>query len=74
MKENKTYICQICGKEAKNTVDTMAHYLDHGSTALEAVTAMIKEQRTGGVTIEDRARIKDENSMVSQKLKPITTT
>lgn len=72
--KNTTYKCQICSKETKNTVDAMAHYLDHGSTALEAVTAMIKEQRTGGVTNEDRARITEENRVTSQKAKTMTAT
>lgn len=49
-----TYICQICGKEAKNSVDAVTHYLDHGSSALEAVNALIKDQKSGRVTKEDK--------------------
>ncbi|MGD0728761.1 MAG: hypothetical protein ABR981_01660 [Candidatus Micrarchaeaceae archaeon] len=56
MKE-ESYKCQICGKEAKNSVDAITHYLDHGSSALNAVNALIKDQRTGSVTTEDRARV-----------------
>ena len=68
------YKCQICNKETKNPVDTMTHYLDHGSTALAAVNAMIKDQRSGSVTTEDRARISDEAKATAQKGKVITAT
>ena len=53
----ETYKCQICNKDAKNPVDAITHYLDHGSSALNAVNALIKDQRTGAVSVEDRARI-----------------
>jgi hypothetical protein len=55
--KGETYKCQICNKEAKNAVDAITHYLDHGSAALNAVNAMIKDQRTGAVSTEDRSRI-----------------
>jgi hypothetical protein len=55
--ENKTYKCQICNKETRNSVDAMTHYIDHGSSALEAINELIKEQRTGSVSVGDKARI-----------------
>ncbi len=67
--ENKNYKCQICNKETANPVDAMTHYLDHGSTALAAVNAMIKDQRTGSVTTEDRARISAENKATENKVR-----
>ena len=65
-KKIETYKCQICGKESKDAVDTMTHYLHHGSTALAAVTAMIEEQRTGSVTVEDKTRITEEKGVIAQ--------
>ena len=44
----------------------MTHYLHHGSTALAAVTAMIEEQRTGSVTVEDKTRITEEKGVIAQ--------
>jgi hypothetical protein len=55
--ENKSYKCQICNKEVSNPVDAMTHYIDHGSSALAAINALIKDQKIGRVSIEDRARI-----------------
>lgn len=72
--EDKIYKCQICNKETVNPVDAMTHYLDHGSTALAAVNAMIKEQRTGSVTTEDRTRITEENRVKAQKGKVLNIT
>lgn len=51
-----TYKCQICGKEEKDPVMATTHMLDHGSSALESVSSMIKEQKEGRVSKEDRAR------------------
>ncbi len=65
-KELETYKCQICGKDSKDSIDAMTHYLHHGSTALAAVTAMIEEQRTGSVTAEDKTRITEENRVIAQ--------
>jgi hypothetical protein len=56
-KKEESYKCQICNKETKNSVDAITHYLDHGSAALNSVNAMIKDQRTGAVSPEDRSRI-----------------
>lgn len=57
VKEKKTYVCQICNKQATDAVDEISHLLDHGSTALTRVTAMIKEQRSGIVSADDRAKV-----------------
>ncbi len=55
--KTESYKCQICNKEIRNPVDTITHYLDHGSAALNSVNTMIKDQRTGAVSVEDRSRI-----------------
>ena len=70
----ESYKCQICNKEAKNSVDAITHYLDHGSSALNAVNALIKDQRTGSVTTEDRARVLNNNKVNAQKVTEITAT
>lgn len=74
VKDDKTYKCQICNKEAKDPVEAMTHYLHHGSTALAAVTAMIEDQRTGNITTEDKVRITEENRLSAQRGKAITAT
>jgi hypothetical protein len=66
-KEVKTYKCQICNKEAKDAVDEISHLLDHGSTALARVTAMIQEQRSGSVSTADRARVSASESKATQR-------
>ncbi len=55
VKSTGTYKCQICNKETKNSVDAITHLLDHGSSALEAVNALIKDQKIGRVSTADRA-------------------
>jgi hypothetical protein len=76
--EQETYKCQICNRELKNPVDAMTHYLDHGSNALTAINSLIKEQRTGNVSIEDKARVladskkhnlKEQEAMVAEEVK-----
>jgi hypothetical protein len=72
--EEKTYKCQICSRETKNSVDAMTHYIDHGSSALEAVNALIKDQKIGRVSVEDKARISVEDKTTAQNGKVITAT
>ncbi len=55
-KHSDVYKCQICNKESKNSIDAITHMLDHGSSALEAITALIKDQKVGRVLTSDRAR------------------
>gem|GEM_PF-5836993 len=55
-KHSDTYKCQICNRESKNSVDAITHLLDHGSSALEAINALIRDQKVGRVLTSDRAR------------------
>ncbi len=55
-REGKNYVCHICGKESKDAVDAMAHLIDHGTSALEEVSDMIKDQKSGKVSAEDRKK------------------
>ncbi len=50
-----TYKCHICGAETESSIAAITHLLDHGSSALEAINALIKDQETGRVSTEDRA-------------------
>ena len=53
-KKGQSYECQICGKGSKTPIDAMTHLLDHGSSALEGVSNLIKEQREGRVAKTDK--------------------
>lgn len=46
--------CQICGRKTENPVDAMTHLLDHGASALEGVSKLIKDQKEGKVSKVDR--------------------
>ena len=46
--------CQICGRKANNPVDAMTHLLDHGSSAMEGISRLIKDQKEGRVSKTDR--------------------
>lgn len=64
-KKVESYTCQICSKNTTNSVDAVTHYLDHGSSALNAINTIIKNQRTGSVTPADTARV--EAKVISDK-------
>lgn len=53
-KHTGSYHCQICQKQTANSVDAVTHLLDHGTSALEAVNALIKDQKIGRVSTQDR--------------------
>jgi hypothetical protein len=65
--DDKTYKCQICGKDTGNSVDAMTHYLDHGSSALEAVNSLIKDQKIGNVSTEGKQKAYADDRVVAQK-------
>ncbi|MDE1870928.1 MAG: hypothetical protein KGI06_01680 [Candidatus Micrarchaeota archaeon] len=49
-KRGKSYVCKICNNSAKDPIDAMVHIMDHGSSALEGVSRLIKDQRDGKVS------------------------
>jgi hypothetical protein len=59
-KEGKSYRCHICNKTSKNSVDAITHMIDHSSSALEAINAMIKDQKGGKVSNDDRQEAKNK--------------
>jgi hypothetical protein len=63
-KSKGTYKCQICNRETKSSVDAITHLLDHGSSALNAINALIKDQKVGRVSTEERA---SDGKMASAK-------
>jgi hypothetical protein len=65
--DGKTFTCQVCNKESKNSADAATHLLDHGSSALESVSTMIKDQTNGKVTAEEKA----DDSATPKKEAPV---
>lgn len=49
-KKQEIYVCKICNKHNQDSADALTHYLDHGSSGLNAINSMIKDQRTGSLT------------------------
>jgi hypothetical protein len=59
--------CQICGRKSDNPVEAMTHLLDHGSSALESVSKLIKDQKEGRVSKSDRERLKEKYDQQMEK-------
>lgn len=66
-KKIESYTCQICKRENKNSIDAVTHYLDHGQSALTAINALIKDQKSGSVTVTDKARVDAEKEIMTVK-------
>jgi len=61
-KKSNPYKCQICGKISKNSAEAITHLLDHGSSTLKGVSKLVKDQRQGRVSPEDRKKISEEET------------
>lgn len=63
----ETYKCQICNKETTNSVDAVTHYMDHATSAMGAINALIKDQRTGMPSASEKTKIIAEDKTQADK-------